>query len=92
MRKTTALPFVVLVISAVVMVAGLLLGPDTAGSAFFAISVWLGAFVAHRGGREAAQENCSREAVAATSRNYQFQAHVRWSSFADANDVPARSA
>lgn len=52
MRKTTGILFVVLVISAVVMVAGLLLGPDTAGSAFFVISVWLGAYVAHRGGRQ----------------------------------------
>ena len=57
MRKTTGILLVVLVISAVVMIAGLLLGPDTAGSAFFVISIWLGAYVAHRGGREAGQEN-----------------------------------
>ena len=57
MRKTTRILFVVLVINAIVMVAGLLLGPDTAGSSFFVISIWLGAYVAHRGGRETGQEH-----------------------------------
>lgn len=48
MLKTTRILFVVLVINALIMVAGLLLGPDTAGSAFFVISIGLGAYTAHR--------------------------------------------
>ena len=47
MRKTTRIPFAVLVINAVVMVAGLLLGPDTAGSAFFVVSIGIGAHAGH---------------------------------------------
>lgn len=56
MRNTTRILFVVLVISAVVMVAGLLLGPDTAGSALFVISIGLAAHVAHWGRRGAGRE------------------------------------
>lgn len=47
MRKTTPILFVVLVINTAVMVAGMLLGPDTAASAFFVISIALGAYAAH---------------------------------------------
>lgn len=56
MRKTTRILLVVLVINAAVMVAGMLLGPDTAGSAFFVISIGLGVYAAHRRGRETGHE------------------------------------
>lgn len=56
MRNTTRILYVVLVINAVVMVAGLLLGPDTAGSALFVISIGLAAHVAHWGTRGTGRE------------------------------------
>lgn len=57
MRKSTRILSVVLLINAVVvMAAGMLLGPDTAGSAFFVIGIGLGAHAAHQRERKGRQD------------------------------------
>lgn len=44
--------FMVLIISTVILAAGLLTGPEAAGSAFLLVSIGLGTYVAHgQGGR-----------------------------------------
>lgn len=45
----TLIHFVVLVIDTAVMIAGLLVGPEAAGTAFFAISIGIGAYTAGAG-------------------------------------------
>ena len=74
MRKTTRILFVVLAINAVVMVAGLLLGPNTAGSAFFMIGIGLGAYAAHRRGREKDMKTEVMKPLATTSWNNHLEA------------------
>jgi hypothetical protein len=56
----TWIHLVVLVFDTAVMIAGLLVGPEAAGTAFFAISLGLGAYTAGGGG-PATKLRCGRE-------------------------------